>query len=402
MEQVNQGVRENVYPQAAQAFGRTLRQAVINAATPAAAVLVALACGAALLWLNGFDGSDVVTVMIFGSFQDMRSVGEILLKATPLILIGAGLCVAFRCSIWNIGAEGQLYAGAIAATLVGTNFDGLSVWVHAPLVMLAGALAGAAWAGIAAYLKVRFQASEIVTTIMLNYIALILTSYLVTGPMRDASAAYPQSARLIREAWTPRIVSDMRLHIGIIVAVVLAVALYIFLQRSSRGFSLRVVGLNPIRSPLCRDAGRPQRNDRNLHFSGAMAGLAGAFEVAGVTHRLYQNISPGYGFEGIAVALLAGNNPLAAIVSGGLFATLRSGSEVLQITSQVPQVLVLDHTGHRHSLGRRLHQAARHPQDRGLKNGNSRKELSPEGKQNFGAFAQFPGRTTSRTLPELL
>lgn len=340
MEQVNQGVRENVYPQASQALYRTLSQAAISAITPIAAVLVALAFGAALLWLNGFNGTDVVTVMIFGSFQDVRSFGEILLKATPLILIGAGLCVAFRCSIWNIGAEGQLYVGAIAATYVGTSIDGLSVWVHAPLVMLAGALAGAAWAGIAGYLKVRFQASEIVTTIMLNYIAIILTSYLVTGPMKDASAAYPQSARLVREAWTPRIVSDMRLHIGILVAVVLAVALYIFLQKSSRGFALRVVGLNP---NAARYAGMNVRRNVMIAIciSGALAGLAGAFEVAGVTHRLYQNISPGYGFEGIAVALLANNNPLAAIISGGLFATLRSGSEVLQITSQVPQVLVL-------------------------------------------------------------
>jgi general nucleoside transport system permease protein len=167
-----------------------------------------------------------------------------------------------------------------------------------------------------------------------------VTSYLVTGPMKDASAAYPQSARLVREAWTPRIVSDMRLHIGILIAVILAVALYIFLQRSSRGFALRVVGQNP---HAARYAG--MNVGRNIMIaiciSGAMAGLAGAFEVAGVTHRLYQNISPGYGFEGIAVALLAGNNPLAAILSGGLFATLRSGSEVLQITSQVPQVLVL-------------------------------------------------------------
>ena len=342
MAQVDQGVRENVYPQATNPLLRTLSQIAISAITPIAAVLVALAFGALLLWLNGFNGSDVVTVMIFGSFQDMRSFGEILLKATPLILIGAGLCVAFRCSIWNIGAEGQLYVGAIAATLVGTSFDGLSVWVHAPLVMLAGALAGAAWAGIAGYLKVRFQASEIVTTIMLNYIAIIMTSYLVTGPMRDASAAYPQSARLVREAWTPRIVSDMRLHIGILIAVVLAVALYIFifLQRSSRGFALRVVGLNP---HAARYAGMDVRRNVMIAIciSGALAGLAGAFEVAGVTHRLYQNISPGYGYEGIAVALLANNNPLAAIVSGGLFATLRSGSEVLQITSQVPQVLVL-------------------------------------------------------------
>ncbi|WP_448956436.1 ABC transporter permease [Labrys neptuniae] len=340
MEQEHQGARENVYLQPGPVLSPKLSQLAISAVAPIAAVLVALAFGAVLLWLNGFKGTDVVTVMVLGSFEDVRSVSEILLKATPLILIGAGLCVAFRCSIWNIGAEGQLYVGAIAATVVGTNFDGLPMWVHAPLVMLAGALAGAAWAGIAGYLKVRFRASEIVTTIMLNYLAIILTSYVVTGPLKDASAAYPQSARLLHEAWTPRLVPDLRLHCGILVAIALAIGLYIFLQRSSRGFALRVVGLNP---HAARYAG--MNVGRNVMMaiciSGALAGLAGAFEVAGVTHRLYQNISPGYGFEGIAVALLANNNPLAAIASGVLFATLRSGSEVLQITSQVPQVLVL-------------------------------------------------------------
>jgi len=318
----------------------SLTQWVLAAATPLAAVIVALAVGALLLWINGFNGSDVVSVMVFGSFQDLRSIGEILLKAIPLILIGAGLCVAFRCGIWNIGAEGQLYAGAIAATLIGTQISGLPVWLHVSIVMLAGMLAGAIWGGIAGYLKVKFQASEIVTTIMLNYIALIGTSYLVTGPMRDPGAAYPQSARLIRDAWIPRLMTDMRVHIGIIVAVVLAIALYVFLQRSSRGYALRVVGLNP---HAARYAGMNVKTNvmTAICVSGAMAGLAGAFEVAGVTRRLYQNISPGYGFEGIAVALLANNNPLAAIFSGGLFATLRSGSEILQIVSQVPQVLVL-------------------------------------------------------------
>lgn len=308
-------------------------------ARPAAAVLVALLSGAVLLALNGFNGWNVFDVMLFGVFQDMRSVSEILLKAIPLILIGVGLCVAFRCSIWNIGAEGQLYAGAVAATVVGVAFEGLSSWIYVPLVMVAGAMAGAAWAGIAGLLKVYFKASEIVTTIMLNYIALISTSYLVTGPLKDAASAYPQSAKLLKEAWMPRILPPTRLHIGILVAVALAIALYYFLFRSSAGYAVRVVGINP---HAARYAG--MNVGRNIMLSicisGAMAGLAGAFEIAGVTHRLYQNISPGYGFEGIAVALLANNNPIGAIFSGGLFAVLRSGSELMQITAQVPQVLV--------------------------------------------------------------
>lgn len=320
-------------------MGRALAAGALALARPAAAVATALTFGAVLLALNGFNGSDVFNVMIVGVFQDFRSVSEILLKAVPLILIGAGLCVAFRCKMWNIGAEGQLYLGAVAATLVGVSFEGLSPWLHVPAVLIAGALGGAVWAGIAGWLKVRFQASEIVTTIMLNYVALIATSWLVTGPMKDSKADYPQSARLLRDSWIPDLIPGTRLHIGIVIAIVLAIVLYVYLYRSSAGYAVRVVGINP---HAARYAG--MNAGRNMMvamcISGAMAGLAGAFEVAGVTHRLYQNISPGYGFEGIAVALLAGNNPLGAILSGGLFAVLRSGSELMQITSQVPQVLV--------------------------------------------------------------
>lgn len=339
MTQIERDGREAAAVPILRLVGRAVARAAVAVALPAAAVAIALACGAVLLALNGFDGADVVNVMILGVFQDFRSVTEILLKAVPLILIGAGLCVAFRCNMWNIGAEGQLYAGAVSATLIGISFEGLSPWLYVPAVLVAGALGGAIWGGIAGFLKVRFQASEIVTTIMLNYIALIGTSWLVTGPMRDARAAYPQSARLFREAWVPDLIAGTRLHVGILVAVALALVLYVFLYRSSAGYAVRVVGINPHAARYAgMNAGRNMM--AAMCISGGMAGLAGAFEVAGVTHRLYQNISPGYGFEGIAVALLAGNNPLGAILSGGLFAVLRSGSELMQITSQVPQVLV--------------------------------------------------------------
>lgn len=340
MTQVEQDGRGDAANRPHFRIGRVLAGAAMTVALPVIAVAIALLCGAVLLALNGFNGADVINVMLLGVFQDMRSVSEILLKATPLILIGAGLCVAFRCKMWNIGAEGQLYAGAVAATLVGVSFEGLSPWLYVPAVMIAGALGGAFWGGIAGYLKVKFHASEIVTTIMLNYIALITTSYLVTGPMKDAGAAYPQSARLLRESWLPSLFTGMRVHIGIIIALVLALALYVFLYRSSAGYAMRVVGINP---HAARYAGiKPGRNMISaMCISGGMAGLAGAIEIAGITHRLYQTISPGYGFEAIAVALLAGNNPLGAIASGGLFAVLRSGAELMQINSQVPQVLVL-------------------------------------------------------------
>ncbi|TPM07057.1 ABC transporter permease [Mesorhizobium sp. B2-3-11] len=308
-------------------------------APPVAAVLLALLAGAVLLAVTGFNAFDIFTVMVNGVFQDVGSIAEMLLRATPLILIGIGLCVAFRCSIWNIGAEGQFYAGSCAATFCGVHFAGLPSWAHILLILVAGAVAGALWAAIAGLLKVLFNASEIVTTIMLNYIAIFMTSYLVTGPLMESGAAYPQSAKLLREVWLPRVVPSTRLHIGILIAVALATIIYVFLFRSSAGYAVRIVGIN---SHAARYAGISVRRSILLaiSISGSMAGLAGAMQIAGVTHRLYQDISPGYGFEAIAVALLANNNPVGAIFSGILFAVLDSGSELMQINAQVPQVLV--------------------------------------------------------------
>lgn len=306
---------------------------------PIAAVALALAVSAIILRINGFAASDVVNVMVLGAFQDKRSVAEVLLKATPLILIGVGLCVAFRCSIWNIGAEGQLYAGASAATACGVSFPGLPAPLHIGLILAAGALAGALWGALAGLMRVYFRASEVVTTIMLNYIAIIGTSYLVTGPLQDPAASYPQTAKLARDLWLPRFLPPTRLHIGILIAVALAVVVYVFLFRTSAGYAVRVVGLNP-RAAAYAGIDVARNLVMAIAISGALAGLAGAIEIDGVNYRLYQDISPGYGFEGIAVALLANNNPLAAVASGVLFATLRSGSEMMQISAQVPQVLV--------------------------------------------------------------
>ena len=305
---------------------------------PIAAVLIALAVSALLLQLNGFHGSDVVDVMVLGAFADKRSIAEVLLKATPLILIGVGLCVAFRCSIWNIGAEGQLYAGASAATACGVSFAALPAWLHIALILVAGAIAERS--GRAGRVAARlFRANEVVTTIMLNYIAIIFTSYLVTGPLKDPAVPYPQSAKLARDLWLPRFLPPTRLHIGILIAVALAAAVYVFLFRSSGGYAVRVVGLNP-RAAAYAGVNVAKNVLIAMAISGGLAGLAGAIEIDGVNYRLYQDISPGYGFEGIAVALLANNNPLAAIASGVLFAALRSGSEIMQISAQVPQVLV--------------------------------------------------------------
>jgi simple sugar transport system permease protein len=192
---------------------------------------------------------------------------------------------------------------------------------------------------IAGWLKVRFNASEIVTTIMLNYIAIIGTSYLVTGPMIEAVGQYPQTAKISALAVLPRILPPTRLHLGFLVALIVALILYILLFKTTTGYGIRAVGMN---ANAARYAGIDVSRNILLAMaiSGGAAGLAGGVELAGIALRLYQQISPGFGYDGIAVALLAGNNPLGIILSGILFGALRSGSEMMQITAKIPSVLV--------------------------------------------------------------
>jgi simple sugar transport system permease protein len=306
---------------------------------PIAAILVALLISGLILLLAGYDPLLAFRVMWDGAFGDLRAFSEVLLKATPLILIGSGLAVAFRCSIWNIGAEGQFYAGAVFSALVGIFLADLPALLLIPLVLLLGTVGGALWAMLAGYLKVRFGASEIVTTIMLNYIAIIGTGYLVTGPMIEEAGKFPQTAKIAEAAWLPRFLPPTRLHIGFILAVVVAIILWLLIFKTSTGYAIRAVGTN---SEAARYAGMSVGGNIMLAMaiSGGAAGLAAAVEVTGLTYRLYQQISPGYGFAAIAVALLANNNPIGVIFTGILFGALSSGSEVMQMNARVPSVLV--------------------------------------------------------------
>jgi len=208
-----------------------------------------------------------------------------------------------------------------------------------PLVIVMGIIGGAIWGMLAGWFKVRFGASEIVTTIMLNYIAIIGTGYLVTGPLIEEAGKFPQTAQISEAARLYRFLPPTRLHIGFIIALIVAIVIWVFLFKTSSGYAVRVVGHNP---EAAKYAGI--NVNRNvllaMGISGGAAGLAGAIQVMGLTFRLYQQFSPGYGFTAIAVALLANNNPIGVIFSGILFGALRSGSEVMQISAGIPSVMV--------------------------------------------------------------
>lgn len=307
---------------------------------PLAAIVAAFLVSGIILLLAGYNPIEAFVTLVEGAFGDLRVITEVLLQATPLIIIGAGLAVVFRCNIWNIGAEGQFYAGAVVSAAVGIYLGDLPAIILVPLILLVGTAGGALYAMLAAWFKVRFGASEIVTTIMLNYIAIITTGYLVTGPMIEEVGKFPQTAQVSETARLFRFLPPTRLHIGFLIAIAVAILLWVLLFKTSTGFAIRVVGHSPEAASY---AGiNVSRNIMlAMGISGGSAGLAAAIQVMGLTFRLYQQISPGYGFTGIAVALLANNNPLGTIFSGLLFGALRSGAEVMQISAGIPSVMVI-------------------------------------------------------------
>ncbi len=307
--------------------------------TPVVAFFVALAVGALILLAAHFDPLQAYGALYQGAFADFRSFSEVLLGATPLICIGAGLAVAFRCGVWNIGGEGQFYLGAVVGTAIGIYLQSLPGWILLPSVLLGGVVGGGLWAMLAGYLKSRFGANEVVTTVMLNYVAIIGTSYMVSGPMIEPGGRYPQTLQIGQGAWLPQIFPQTRLNIGFIIALLLSVGLYFLIFRSSIGYAIRAVGLNP---EAARYAGI--HVNRNIllamAISGGAAGLGGAIQISGVTYRLFEQISPGFGFTAIAVSLLVNNNPLGVIPAGILFGGLSTGSRLMQMNVGVPSVLV--------------------------------------------------------------
>jgi general nucleoside transport system permease protein len=261
-----------------------------------------------------------------------------LVRAIPLIIVGVGVSLAFRAGVFNIGGEGQLALGAITAAVVGLFFPSVTV-VTVVVALVAAACAGALWAGIAAFLRARFGVLEVISTLMLNFVAANLVSYLVRGPLQEPSHVYPQSELMSVSARLPRLADSTRLHLGIFIAVAVAVAAWWFLARTAAGFRVRAVGASPTASRVTGRVNVGMVSAMALVASGALAGLAGGVEVSGVTYALYENISPGYGFSAIAVAVLAGLQPLRVILTALLFAVLETGALGMQRDAGVPAVM---------------------------------------------------------------
>jgi simple sugar transport system permease protein len=264
---------------------------------------------------------------------------DALVRATPLIIAGLAVAIAFRGGVFNIGAEGQLLLGAVAATGVTLKLNAVLGPATVVVATCAGALAGAFWAGIAAELRRRFHVLEIISTIMLNFIAIHLVSYLVRGPLQEPTRIYPQTETFPTFSRLPILIPGTRLHSGFALAIVLAVALAWVLSRTSTGFRIKAVGGSPRAAESAGQIDVAKTSFNVFLLSGAIAGIAGSIEVSGVTFALYENLSPGYGYTAIAVALIAGLNPLATIAAGMFFGVLETGAITLQRELAVPSSL---------------------------------------------------------------
>jgi len=316
----------------------------MNVLLPVGAVVIALLIGAIMLVFLKADPIAAYAALIDGAVGSTFGLTQTLVKATPLLLVGLGICIAFRANVINIGGEGQIIAGAIMATWFPLTFHTWPGWLLIPATLVMGFLAGAAWGFIPGILKARLRVNEILSTIMMNSIAQQLMNLLLQGPLMDpagiAARTYlPQSAELPTQVWLPILVPTTLLHAGAILAAVLAVLVYLFLWRTTIGYRIRAVGLNP-------DASRysginvPFHQALSMTLAGGFAGLAGVVEVIGVQHRLLEGLTSGYGFTGIVAALLGSLHPLGLIPASILFGGLLVGGNTMQQAVQVPSALV--------------------------------------------------------------
>ncbi len=307
----------------------------------AAAVAIPILVSLVVLRATGFDIARAVGALVSGSIGSWYAVGSgTLVRATPLMLTGLAVAIALRAGVFNIGAEGQLLVGAAAAAAVALAAPGMAWFVAIPLTLAAGALAGVVWASIAAVLRARFHVLEVISTIMLNFVAGYLVSYLVRGPLQEPLRIYPQTPTIPLAMQLPRLGGGTRLHVGFVIAVVACAAAWWIVGFTAAGFRLRVVGANPDAARVAGQINVARTATGAFLVSGALAGLAGAIEVTGVTYALYENISPGYGYTAIAVALLARLDAAAVLLTGALFGALEVGAAAMQRDAGVPSVVV--------------------------------------------------------------
>ena len=314
---------------------------------PLLSIITALFAGGVIIWLSGprLNGDwlgvkfvlDGYAGLFQGALGSQKAIIGTLVRSTPLIFAGLAVALAFRCGLFNIGVEGQFGMGVLAAAWTGVSLAGLPAVILLPLTMLAGALGGFVWGMLPGFLKARTGAHEVITTIMLNYIAAQISGYLLNGPWKDPANVTAQTPRIAEAARLPALLPG--LHWGVVLAFLAAVGVWYFLWKTTWGFEIRTVGAN---SSAAKYAGiNVSRNVvLAMGLSGLLAGLAGAVQVAGVNYRSTLGFNVGYGFDSIAIALLGRNTPLGVVLSALLFGGLRNGATIMQFRTQISSDII--------------------------------------------------------------
>ena len=303
--------------------------------TPILAIVISLLISAIFVVLLKKNPITAFYYLFYGAIGTKFAFKEMLVKATPLILTGVAVAIAFIAKYWNIGAEGQLYAGALAATWVGILNLPLPPSLYILLVITVGFVAGAIWSGIPGYLKAKFKVDDVVTTLLMNYIMIYIVSALLNGPWRNPKTMYPESVMIAVNARFPKIIPRSRVHFGLIISLLAVVFMYFLIRKTKLGFEIRATGANPsaanflgintIKSIILVSI-----------ISGGIAGLAGVGEVAGVHYHLIQEISPGYGYSGIVIAMLGRLNSIGVFLAAIYFAIIITGAQMMSRTLNIP------------------------------------------------------------------
>lgn len=325
-----------------------------NILVPILSIVAALVAGAVLLFLAGVNPLETYRAMVEGAFGSAYAISETLVRATPLMLTGLAVSIAFRMLFWNIGAEGQLAMGAFAASgvalLLPKAMPGISPWLLLASMLVAGFIGGALWGLIPAMLKAFLGVNEIITSLMLNYVAILWIQYLYYGPWKDPEGfGFPGTAPFVEAAWLPRlkdiqwmpeIFTTGRLHAGLFLAILAAILVWLILDRTRWGYEIKIIGENP---RAARYAGISIVRNILLVMivSGGLAGLAGFVQVAGISHRLQQGIVVGDGYTAIIIAWLARLNPFGVLIVAVLMAALFVGGDQIQITMGLPAAVAL-------------------------------------------------------------
>lgn len=317
---------------------REQRPILLVATAPLLAVLSAFILAGLLIAAAGAPVLGAFQQIALGAFGSKLSISETLTRTTPLILTGLAAAVAFRSKLWNIGAEGQFYMGALLAVAIGSQLS-LPSAIFIPLLLIAGAVAGMIWLLVPLGLRLRFGVDEVVTTLLLNFVAVLIVSMMIEGPMKDPMAfGWPQSEPVPSNAMLPRIMTGMRLHIGLLIAIGLAIIIAYVQKRTVFGLESKAAGLNPAAAVF---AGVPLAKTliKVACISGGLAGLAGAIQVMGVKGYVTTDLSPGFGYSGIIVAMLANLNPIGAIFAALFAAAMFVGADGMSRAIGIPSFI---------------------------------------------------------------